>query len=178
LSSQIDKMNAHDLLLREARSARDSLAELQEATETKRLDYYQAVRRLHSSGAPMRDIGEALGLSHQRVHQIVNGGGQMAHPTPARKLLHRVVGRRDRKCEPWHVSHEPGEDIFDRFHIEARAAMSGAQDEARAFYHHYIGTEHVLLGLLRTEQSLAVPSRRWLVGVKSRRLSASLLRHE
>jgi len=38
--------------------------------------------------------------------------------------------------------------MFERFTSEARQVVVQAQTEARAFLHDYIGTEHVLLGLL------------------------------
>lgn len=38
--------------------------------------------------------------------------------------------------------------MFERFTGDARQAVVLAQDEARALCHHYIGTEHLLLGLL------------------------------
>jgi prophage maintenance system killer protein len=40
-------------------------------------------------------------------------------------------------------------DMFERFSERARRAMVLAQDEARALNHDYIGTEHVLLGLIQ-----------------------------
>jgi ATP-dependent Clp protease ATP-binding subunit ClpA len=45
--------------------------------------------------------------------------------------------------------------VFERFTERARQAVVLAQDEARALKHNYIGTEHLLLGLLREEQGLA-----------------------
>ena len=39
--------------------------------------------------------------------------------------------------------------MFERFTDGARRVVVGAQAEARALDHHYIGTEHILLGLLR-----------------------------
>jgi len=45
--------------------------------------------------------------------------------------------------------------VFERFTERARQAVVLAQDEARAFKHDYIGTEHLLLGLLREEDGLA-----------------------
>jgi ATP-dependent Clp protease ATP-binding subunit ClpA len=41
--------------------------------------------------------------------------------------------------------------VFERFTERARQVVVLAQDEARAFGHNYIGTEHLLLGLLREE---------------------------
>src|SRR5919201_2579252 len=45
--------------------------------------------------------------------------------------------------------------MFDRFTEGARHVVVFAQDEARELRHNYIGTEHVLLGLLRDEEGLA-----------------------
>src|SRR5689334_379988 len=46
-------------------------------------------------------------------------------------------------------------DLFERFPARARQVVVLAQDEARALKHNYIGTEHILLGLLREEEGLA-----------------------
>ena len=45
--------------------------------------------------------------------------------------------------------------MFERFTEQARQVVVFAQDEARALKHNYIGTEHILLGLLREEEGLA-----------------------
>ena len=47
------------------------------------------------------------------------------------------------------------ERLFERFTERARQVVVLAQDEARALKHNYIGTEHILLGLLREEEGLA-----------------------
>jgi ATP-dependent Clp protease ATP-binding subunit ClpC len=44
--------------------------------------------------------------------------------------------------------------MFERFTERARQVVVLAQDEARALRHDYIGTEHLLLGLLREEDGL------------------------
>lgn len=44
--------------------------------------------------------------------------------------------------------------MFERFTESARRAVVLAQEEARALKHEYIGTEHILLGILREEKSL------------------------
>jgi ATP-dependent Clp protease ATP-binding subunit ClpC len=44
--------------------------------------------------------------------------------------------------------------VFERFTERARQVVVFAQDEARALGHDYIGTEHLLLGLLREEDGL------------------------
>jgi ATP-dependent Clp protease ATP-binding subunit ClpC len=45
--------------------------------------------------------------------------------------------------------------MFERFTERARQVVVLAQDEARALGHNYIGTEHILLGLLREEEAIA-----------------------
>jgi ATP-dependent Clp protease ATP-binding subunit ClpC len=45
--------------------------------------------------------------------------------------------------------------VFERFTEPARQVVVLAQDEARELKHNYIGTEHILLGLIREEQGLA-----------------------
>src|SRR5688572_19114068 len=45
--------------------------------------------------------------------------------------------------------------VFERFTERARQVVVLAQDEARGLKHNYIGTEHILLGLLREEEGLA-----------------------
>ena len=45
--------------------------------------------------------------------------------------------------------------MFERFTQPARQVVVLAQDEARLLRHNYIGTEHLLLGLMRQEEGLA-----------------------
>jgi ATP-dependent Clp protease ATP-binding subunit ClpC len=45
--------------------------------------------------------------------------------------------------------------VFERFTERARQVVVLAQDEARRLKHNYIGTEHLLLGLLREEEGVA-----------------------
>src|SRR5579872_850599 len=51
-------------------------------------------------------------------------------------MFRRNVGQSDR-------------DRFDKFTERARKVLSLAQEEAQRFNHNYIGTEHILLGLVR-----------------------------
>jgi ribosome-binding protein aMBF1 (putative translation factor) len=62
-------------LLRQARDAGSRLADAQHTAEQAKADYHHAVRRLHFAGASMRDVADALEISHQRVHQIVEATG-------------------------------------------------------------------------------------------------------
>ncbi len=46
-------------------------------------------------------------------------------------------------------------DRFDKFTESARHVLSSAQEEAKRFQHNYIGTEHLLLGLIHDEANVA-----------------------
>ena len=46
-------------------------------------------------------------------------------------------------------------DVFERFTDRARRVVVLAQEEARLFNHNYIGTEHILLGLIREDEGAA-----------------------
>src|SRR6185312_15206244 len=46
-------------------------------------------------------------------------------------------------------------DRFDKFTERARKVLSLAQEEAQRFNHNYIGTEHLLLGLVREGEGVA-----------------------
>src|SRR6266480_4494620 len=46
-------------------------------------------------------------------------------------------------------------DRFDKFTDRARKVLTLAQDEAQRFNHNYIGTEHLLLGLIREGEGVA-----------------------
>jgi hypothetical protein len=65
-------------LLKAARDAEARLVDADRAVDIARAEFRHAVRRLHLAGGSLREIAEALGLSHQRVHQIVEeaGGGR------------------------------------------------------------------------------------------------------
>ena len=44
---------------------------------------------------------------------------------------------------------------FEKFSERARRVLSLAQEEATQFNHNYIGTEHILLGLIRESEGVA-----------------------
>ena len=77
--------------------------------------------------------------------------------------------------------------MFERFTSEARAAVTQAQVEARHLHHRWVGTEHLLLGLLaRPESGCAVvlarhgmtheSAARTIVGLIADELDAEALR--
>ncbi|TVR44893.1 MAG: hypothetical protein EA402_05830, partial [Planctomycetota bacterium] len=46
--------------------------------------------------------------------------------------------------------------MFDKFTDRARKIIALAQKEAERFHHDYIGTEHILLGLVKEGSGVAV----------------------
>jgi hypothetical protein len=141
-------MSLDEQLLRVAMETRDRLLELQHEAERARADHHHAIGRLHAAGGSMREIAESLGLSHQRIHQIIDAGGPDGSDDARKSLLGRLARRR--------AGRGPGaRDAVARFAGDAREALQLAQEEARALNHNYIGTEHIMLGLLRVEQGLA-----------------------
>src|SRR3954464_12690443 len=46
-------------------------------------------------------------------------------------------------------------DRFDKFTERARKVLQLAQEEAQRFNHNYIGTEHLLLGMIREGEGVA-----------------------
>ena len=65
----------NDELLAETRRAQERLIDAERDADVARAEFYRAVRRLHLHGSSLRELAANLGLSHQRVHQIVEEAG-------------------------------------------------------------------------------------------------------
>lgn len=85
-------MPLDESLLAEARAATQRWRAAQQATETAKSEYQQSVRRLHLAGASLREIADALELSHQRVHQLVEAAGGTPDWRPKRAASGRGCG--------------------------------------------------------------------------------------
>jgi hypothetical protein len=131
-------MTLDEKVLAEAREVRQRLVDLESQTAHARVDYHHAIKKLHAEGGSLREIAEALELSHQRVHQIVEG--PVGVPVP------RFAGR------GWRRGRHRGKSrryFLGRFDDEAKEVMVQAQKEADSLKHNYIGTEHLMLAILR-----------------------------
>lgn len=129
-----DEAGSDDPLVRLAVAVRRR-SELDEVAEAV-LDHF--VEQAKGSGCSWTQIGAELGVTKQAAQQ------RHSHDqSVARRLLARVRPR-DRS----------GGGLFGgRFDSVARQAVAAAQNEARTLGHGYIGTEHLLLGLLKVEDS-------------------------
>jgi hypothetical protein len=56
----------------EIRRLRDEYEAAMDEADLLRDEYHKAIVTLHRSGATLREIADGLGISHQRVHQIVS----------------------------------------------------------------------------------------------------------
>src|SRR3712207_5427295 len=65
-------------------------------------------------------------------------------PSPARGHEHSRSSRSEEK-----------QQMFERFTDRARRVVVLAQEEARMLNHNYIGTEHILLGLIHEGEGVA-----------------------
>lgn len=122
----------------------------------------------------MAEIAEMLGVSRQRVAQLVESYADF--PQPEAELTSGRVWSRT-AVETWIATHpnrgpgrpetrdrprrrrkrtrDRGPVSFTRFTDRAKRAVVKAQEEARLLNHNYIGTEHILLGLLSIGEGLA-----------------------
>jgi ClpX C4-type zinc finger len=125
-------------LVREAEWAKEQLAVAQHAAYRAKVDYHQAIRRLHVAGGSLREIAEAVRMSHQRVHHILE---EAAEPTRRRwrrepQLLSGPVGPCSFCGRPRDVCAKliagPAVFICDRCVLRATrlAAGSAVEDQA------------------------------------------------
>src|SRR5690349_3912985 len=92
-------MTLDEQILAEAREVRQRLVDLESQTAHARVDYHHAIKKLHAAGGSLREIAEVLELSHQRMHQIVEGpNGPPGGPSVGRGWMHgRRRGRHSRE---------------------------------------------------------------------------------
>ncbi len=119
----------------------------------------------------MAEIAEILGVSRQRVGQLIETYEDF--PKPEVELSGGRIWSRT-AIETWIASHPQrgpgrpeeggkkaeffpgsGAGLFSRFTDRARQSVVKAQEEARLLKHNYIGTEHLLLGLIGIGEGLA-----------------------
>jgi hypothetical protein len=122
-------------LVREAKAAREFLLASQHAADRAKVDYHHAIRRLHAAGGSLREIAEALGLSHQRVHQIIDEAAEPKRPRwrGRRQVMHgppgpcSFCGCTYQECEQLIAG--PGVFICDRCVAQATRVSAGPAGE-------------------------------------------------
>jgi hypothetical protein len=62
-------------LIKKAKMAGVQMTEAEREAQKAQADYHTMIRRAHLAGGSLREIAQALGVSHQRVQQIVQSAG-------------------------------------------------------------------------------------------------------
>jgi hypothetical protein len=80
-------------LVKRAQDAEAQLNNAERAVASARAELHTTIRLLHLAGGSLREIAEALRLSHQRVQQIVNeaGGSWWTRVWRTRQAKHELV---------------------------------------------------------------------------------------
>src|SRR5215212_8506308 len=123
-------------LVLEAEQAKEELAVAQHAAYRAKVHYHQAIRRLHAAGGSLREIAEALRMSHQRVHQIIN---QAAEATRRRQRETQVLSGPAGPCSFCGRPHDVcarlivGPEVFicDRCVMQATRLAAGSAVEGQ-----------------------------------------------
>jgi hypothetical protein len=106
-------------------------------------------------GAYSGEVGLVAALQLLALHGRV--GGDLGPPAVVREWLAAAGGRIGiDELAAWLDQATSGRrtDMFERFTDRARNAVRSAQEEARAHRHAHVGTEHLLLGLVREDQGV------------------------
>ena len=122
-------------VLASAARRQEELADLGE----KLLDHF--VQEARTAGCSWSQIGTALGVTRQAAQQ---------RHSALRSLIGKLKGGVESVME----------GAFNRFSDRARRVVVLAQDEARRLGHNYIGTEHLLLGLLAEGEGIGAQALR------------------
>lgn len=128
------------------------------------LDYF--VQQARESGMSWSQIGQQLGVTKQGAQQRFNAAGQskledLPHQlrelgaSLEEKFLARSPSASGGLLQKVRSAFKP-----QRFTAAARQVVILAQEEARDLKHDYIGSEHMLLGLLREESGVAAATLR------------------
>jgi len=115
----------------------------------------------------LQSLGVNLEQARRQTLAVLDGGGQggVQEPRPEEAEGSEIPDQdKDRaiNLEPLQDEDDrpleatPGQTgRFDKFSVRARRVMESAQQEAQRFQHSYIGTEHILLGLVRENKGIA-----------------------
>src|SRR5690348_15798456 len=100
----VDNVALDESLLDQAKTAEARVIAAEHEAEVARAEFHRAVRHLQLAGGSLREIAEALGLSHQRVHQIVESAGgsrrwRARRPAPEQLVCCSFCGRDQKRTK-------------------------------------------------------------------------------
>jgi RNA polymerase sigma factor (sigma-70 family) len=157
-------LKGRDLDLRKARSAVESITGRgdRKVTEQKGLTP-RAKRVIELAVDEARDLNhDYIGSEHILLGLLregtEHGQGMLERlnirPIMVRRVLLMLLESVESPDAPSHQA-QSSHDQFDKFTERARKVLQLAQEEAQRFNHNYIGTEHILLGLVREGDGVA-----------------------
>ncbi|WP_322767458.1 Clp protease N-terminal domain-containing protein [Frankia sp. Cr1] len=122
------------------------------------------VTRLHPEGDALAHLSEAVGVSEQMGDVADQMVGHFVDAARKSGMTWAEIGRsmgvsrqaaQKRFIPRSAATGELDAAAYDRFSPRARAVIAASQEEARAAGHDYLGTEHIVLGLLSQPEGLA-----------------------
>ena len=116
------------------------------------------VVQTQNAGRPGGRLVESVRIGGRDLLRFVFGECEVvaAYATVDRpRKAARLRGQSRALAQPRVVPPVASVSVFERFTDRAGQVVILAEDESRRLRHNYIGTEHILLGLLREEQGLA-----------------------
>ena len=135
LVASVEKTAGAERSLDRVQAAAEIAAELNSLGD-ELIDHF--VTEARESGSSWAQVGERLGVTKQAAQQRF---------TSPQRIFGRIV-RASRRAKG------QARQLWTRFTDKARRAVVNAQEEARDLGHNYIGTEHLLLGVLSERGSL------------------------
>ncbi len=120
------------------------------------------------------EVAEILHVDPATIRRLVNRGDLAAYrigadyrfaPSDLEAYLRwqRIAGGEGYRADSLEESSKGGHykpvsdrDRWDKFTDQAKRVLHHAQEQAQRFHHNYIGTEHILLGLLDGGEDIAV----------------------
>ena len=160
----VGTMALEDGLLDRALRARGRVLDAQHALDGARGDYEDLIRRLVAAGGTTREVGSALSISHQRVHQIVDSGPVTAAGDGPRLFARRARTRVER--------------AFSRFDEASHDLLAAARAEAVRGGRDALGTDHVLLVLTGSHRAAGRALRALGLDRRTTRVAVTRLREE
>jgi ATP-dependent Clp protease ATP-binding subunit ClpA len=127
-------------------------------------DLINRVTALHPDGAPLVHLSDAIAqsklieeMSDQLVEHFVDAarkaGATWAEIGGTMGITRQAVQKRFVPSPAGFSA--PLAVATDRFTLRARAVIAASEEEARTARHNYVGTEHIVLGLLSQPEGLA-----------------------
>jgi hypothetical protein len=136
-------MTLDTALLEHAQTGRTRLLDAERDIAVARAEFDHAVRTLYAAGASLREIADALGLSHQRVHQIVDADPDASPGSRVERVLAAAAARGAKA------------GLLSRITATAREVVRLAEEQARTLGDQQITPVDFLLALSNRSAGVA-----------------------